>query len=83
MSLIAEIVSKLFAVFLSWISTERQRKENSAAKEELGAAKAVAKGAQEAADRVSLANKTETTVVSEHLTDSTDTAFDREFERNG
>ena len=83
MSLIADILAKLFAAFLAFWAGERQRRENDAAREALGAAKATAKQAQEAAARVAQANLTEAGADSLHAVDKTDEAFDREFERRG
>lgn len=83
MSLIADIIAKVVAAFLAFVAGERQRRDNDAAREALGAAKASAKGAQEAAERVAQANLTEAGADALHASDKTDDAFDREFERRG
>lgn len=83
MSIIAEIVAKILATLLSWWSSESARRESNKAHEELGAAKAIAKGAQEAAERVELARKTEAEADAIHAKDASDTAFLQEFRRDG
>jgi len=81
-SLIADIIAKLFAALLAFWSGERQRRENAIAREELGAARAEATGRREAAERVAAARREEAKADAAHSRDDTDDAFDPEFRRD-
>ena len=82
MTLIADIIAKLFAALLAFWSGERQRRENAIAREDLGAAKAEAAGRREAAERVVTARREEAKADGAHAKEPDDDAFDPEFRRD-
>lgn len=83
MSIIADIIAKVVAAFLTWWSGERQRREAAIAREDLGAARAEANGLRAAEDRATEARQIEAEAKTAHSKDNTDDAFLGEFRRNG